>query len=116
MYGEVVPQVAYQLSNDGYSYVDVRAGQEFEHGHPAGAINIPAFFVTATGMQRNPEFVKQVAERYPEKDSKLLIGCQMGSRSAQASAWLEEAGYETVINVEGGYSAWARDDSLPVEA
>lgn len=33
----------------------------------------------------------------------------------QASAWLEEAGYETVINVEGGYSAWARDDSLPVE-
>lgn len=26
MYGEVVPQVAYQLSNDGYSYVDGEEG------------------------------------------------------------------------------------------
>ncbi|CAM9442724.1 unnamed protein product [Sphacelaria rigidula] len=115
MYGEVLPQIAHQLTKEGYSYIDVRDGQEFEQGHPAGSVNIPAFFATAAGMQQNPDFVKQVAEKYPEKDTKLLMGCQMGSRSAKASAWLEEAGYEAIINVEGGYSAWARDDNLPVE-
>lgn len=38
----------------------VRTGDEFSNGHPAGAINIPAFFSTAAGMQPNPEFVAQV--------------------------------------------------------
>lgn len=33
----------------------------------------------------------------------------------QASTWLEEAGYEAIINVTGGFTAWAKDDKLPVE-
>ena len=33
----------------------------------------------------------------------------------QAAGWLEDAGYQVLVNVEGGFSAWARDDSLPVE-
>ena len=39
----------------------------------------------------------------------------MNDSNPQAAEWLEEAGYETLVNVEGGFSAWARDDSLPVE-
>lgn len=38
------------------------------------------------------------------------------SRACQAAGWLENAGYSEVVNMEGGFSAWARDDSLPVEA
>ena len=34
----------------------------------------------------------------------------------QAAGWLENAGYSGVINMEGCFSAWARDESLPVEA
>lgn len=33
----------------------------------------------------------------------------------QAAGWLENAGYSGVVNMEGGFGAWARDDSLPVE-
>lgn len=40
--------------------VQVRADYEFEHGRPAGAVNIPAFFSTAQGMTVNPQFVDQV--------------------------------------------------------
>lgn len=42
------------------------------------------------------------------------IPCQTVQRF-QAAGWLEDAGYEVLVNVEGGFSAWARDDSLPVE-
>lgn len=42
------------------STLAVRADHEFEHGRPAGSVNIPAFFSTAQGMQVNPEFVNQV--------------------------------------------------------
>lgn len=41
----------------------VRADYEFEHGRPAGAVNVPAFFSTAQGMTVNPEFVNQVSAR-----------------------------------------------------
>ncbi|CAM9095132.1 unnamed protein product [Pylaiella littoralis] len=130
MFGEVAPQVANKLvQEEGWAYVDVRADYEFEHGRPAGAVNIPAFFSTAQGMTVNRDFVDQlmgcqslfqrsdqVAEKFPDKNAKLIMGCQMGSRSAQATSWLEDAGYSVVVNMEGGFSAWARDDSLPVEA
>ena len=39
----------------------VRAEHEFEHGRPAGALNIPAFFSTGQGMQVNTEFVSQAS-------------------------------------------------------
>lgn len=115
MYDEVGPQFAYKLVQEGYTYVDVRAEHEFEHGRPAGALNIPAFFSTGQGMQVNTEFVSQIAEKFPDKATKLVLGCHMGSRSAQAAGWLEDAGYQVLVNVEGGFSAWARDDNLPVE-
>lgn len=39
----------------------VRDGHEFDNGHPTGAMNIPAFFSTAMGMQVNPDFVSQAS-------------------------------------------------------
>ena len=39
----------------------VRAEHEFEHGRPAGALNVPAFFSTGQGMQVNSEFVNQAS-------------------------------------------------------
>lgn len=42
-----------------YLVLEVRADYEFEHGRPAGALNVPAFFSTAQGMTVNPDFVDQ---------------------------------------------------------
>lgn len=57
----------------------------------------------------------QVATAVGSKDTKLLVSCASGKRSAMACAALEKEGYETLKDVDGGYSAWARDETLPVE-
>ena len=92
-------QTAYRLqSDDGYIYVDVRSVPEYESGHAKGADNVPLLHLDAATRQMRP---------YP-RGTKLLIGCQMGGRSTQASQLLLSAGYEDVTNVQGGFGG-ARD-------
>ena len=47
------------------------------------------------------------------KDDTLHLICQSGGRSAIACQKLEAAGYEAVVNLEGGTSAW-QAAGLPV--
>ena len=101
---------AYLLQRgEGYTYLDVRSIPEYEKGHPAGASNVPLLhFDQATGQMRpNPEFLSVMQANYP-LDAKLLIGCQVGGRSAQAAQVLASVGYTDVSNVLGGYGG-ARD-------
>ena len=114
-------------SDDDHIYVDVRSIPEFEGGHPAGARNVPLLNLDRqTGQMRpNPEFLAVMQANYPP-ESKLLIGCQTGGRSAQAGQILVTAGYQSVANVLGGFGGaqdrmtgqvvegWA-DAGLPVE-
>jgi rhodanese-related sulfurtransferase len=95
---------AHQKQAEGYTYVDVRSEQEFEAGHPAGAVNVPLLRRdAATGrMSPNPEFLGVMKANFPA-DAKLLIGCQIGGRSAQASQLLAASGFSDVSNVLGGY-------------
>ena len=60
-------------------------------------------------MRPNPEFLSVMHANYPP-GTKLLMGCQMGGRSAQAAQILAAAGYQDVSNVRGGYGG-ARDRS-----
>ncbi|MCY3846925.1 MAG: rhodanese-like domain-containing protein [Acidobacteria bacterium] len=90
--------------NEGYTYVDVRSVPEFDGGHPAGACNVPLLHRDpATGqMMPNPEFLAVMQANYAP-DARLLIGCQMGGRSARAAGILASAGYTEVCNVMGGF-------------
>ena len=92
------------LSNDGYTYIDVRSVPEYEQGHPAGAHNVPLLHLeSATGrMVPNADFLQVMQANYPT-DTKLLIGCQMGGRSSQAAQILVSAGYTELSNVVGGF-------------
>lgn len=122
-YRNVTVQEAHQKQREGYTYVDVRSVPEFEAGHPAGAVNVPLLHRDArTGqMIPNPDFVPEMKANFAP-DAKLLIGCQVGGRSAQAAQLLAGLGYRDVSNVLGGYGG-ARDGSaegwcpagLPVE-
>jgi rhodanese-related sulfurtransferase len=106
------PQQAHDAlsADDGVVYLDVRTEGEFRGGHPEGALNIPAFLRSpAGGMAPNPEFLAVVQANYPA-DSKLLIGCQMGGRSARACQELAAAGYSDLANVDGGFGG-RRDPS-----
>ena len=104
-----VEQARELQQNEGYTYVDVRSVPEFDAGHPAGACNVPLLHRDpATGqMTPNPEFLA-VMQANHDADARLLVGCQMGGRSARAAQILASAGYSGVCNVMGGFGG-ARD-------
>jgi len=102
---EIAPQQAHEvLQNDADAvYIDVRTEGEFAAGHPEGAINIPvAFHDPARGMVMNADFVNVVDGHFPKK-KKIIVGCQAGPRSNKAAGLLQDAGYEDVSNMVGGF-------------
>jgi rhodanese-related sulfurtransferase len=100
---------AQALQSSGHTYVDVRSAREYEGGHPAGAVNVPLLDVDPdTGqMGPNPDFMRVMQATFPAA-APLLIGCQVGGRSARAAQMLEAMGFTNVSNVAGGYGG-ARD-------
>ncbi len=121
----VSPREAHELMQQGYAYLDVRSTPEFAEGHPAGAVHIPLAEMGPMGMQPNPQFMAQVAARFA-KDARVVVGCQMGGRSARAVAALEQVGFTALVDQRAGFGGargltgqvtekgW-RDEGLPVE-
>ena len=74
--------------------VDVRGRSEWEGGHLPGAVHIP---------------LAELPERLGElpRDRTLVLQCQGGSRSAIAASFLQARGMTHVVNMAGGFSAWA---------
>ena len=102
---EVTPQQAHDtLQSDVEAvYIDVRTEREFAAGHPQNAVNIPvAFPDPARGMVMNADFVKVVEGNFP-KEKKIIVGCQAGPRSNAAAGLLQQAGYQDVSNMVGGF-------------
>ena len=84
-------------------YIDVRTVREFIAGHPDGAINVPvAFPDPGRGMVMNEEFVKVVSGHFA-KEKKIIVGCQAGPRADAAARLLQEAGYQDVSSMQGGF-------------
>jgi rhodanese-related sulfurtransferase len=125
MVKRVTPVEADALLKEGWSYLDVRSIPEFEGGHPAGAANVPLLHMMGGRMAPNAAF-RSVVEGNFAKDTKLVVGCKVGGRSAQAAALLEAAGYTSVVDMRGGFhgerdnfgrvavAGWA-EAGLPVE-
>jgi rhodanese-related sulfurtransferase len=102
---EVTPQQAYDVLQKEASavYIDVRTEREFTAGHPQGAVNIPvAFPDPGRGMMMNADFVRVVEEHFP-KEKKIILGCQAGPRSNAAAGLLQQAGYQDISNMVGGF-------------
>jgi rhodanese-related sulfurtransferase len=97
----VGPQEALELIDGGAVLVDVREDSEWEAGHAPMARHVP---------------LGQVPERLDDLpvDKHLVVICRVGGRSARATAFLLQGGYEAT-NVEGGMIAWAAA-GLAVEA
>ena len=77
--------------------IDVRTPEEFASGHIEGAINVP---VEVVGQS-----IRAVKGVKPE--SKLLVYCRSGRRSAAATAVLKQEGYSNVTD-GGGIDALAQ--------
>lgn len=103
---EITPGEAKRLldANDGYIYLDVRSVREFEAGRPPGAINIPISEINpSTGqIEFNTNFLLVVNLKIPHS-AKVIVGCQVGGRSARACEILRAEGYTNVVNMLGGF-------------
>ncbi len=80
--------------------LDVRQPEEWASAHVEGAALIPL-----------GELVARLDE--VPADRPVYVMCHAGGRSAQATAYLEQAGYDA-INVDGGITAWI-ESGLPVQ-
>src|SRR5687767_13727861 len=81
------------LVHQGWTYVDVRTEQEFDAGHPAGAINIPL---------KSPDFLAVIKANF-KPDAKLVVGWLLGGRSARACHMLEHEGYQQLADHTAGW-------------
>lgn len=75
--------------------VDVRTPNEYKSHHISGFTNIPL------------NELRERAEKQLSKDQEVIVICQSGMRSQQASKVLKKLGYQHVTNVKGGMGAWS---------
>lgn len=98
-------ELARLVTTDKVEVIDVRTPAEFREVHATCARNIPL-------DRLDPKSLIQERSASPEKP--LYVICKSGSRGQKACQQILAAGFENVINVEGGTSAWEAA-GLPVE-
>ena len=88
-------ETAAMLEGGEAAVIDVRGRGEWEAGHLPGVPNVPVGYLT---------------DRLSEipTDRPVVLHCQGGGRSSIAASVLAARGYDNVINMAGGYSAWER--------
>ena len=78
--------------------IDVREDIELEFGMIEDVIHIP--------MQSVPGQLNQL-EQY--KDDTVVVICRSGRRSDQIGQFLEQMGFNNIINLSDGMNGWAAD-------
>ncbi|CAN5241053.1 rhodanese-like domain-containing protein [soil metagenome] len=76
---------------EGLVVLDVREQVEWDHGHIEGAVHVP--------LMELPDRVGELSH------DQTLVVCKVGGRSAQATGWLTQQGFD-VVNLDGGMLDW----------
>jgi rhodanese-related sulfurtransferase len=82
-----------ELQNGTVLLVDVRTDREVERGLIPGALHIPLHLL--------PARLQEITQDCP-----VVMYCQSGARSAQASRFLADKGWDRVYNLSGGFIGW----------
>ena len=82
--------------------LDVRTPEEFAEGHLDGAVLVDFY---------DADFADQLAAL--DSDVPYLVYCRSGNRSGQALSVMEQLGFSSAVDVDGGIVAWA-GAGLPV--
>ncbi len=92
-----------QIINRGKStVVDVRTPEEFAAGHLRDAKNIPL-----------ADLATRIGELEKSKARSVVVVCQTGARADKAVRRLAAAGFDDVVSLDGGLTAW-QAAGLPV--
>jgi rhodanese-related sulfurtransferase len=83
--------------------IDVREDNEWAQGHLPGALHLGKGIIE-----------RDIEQRVPQTDAKLVLYCGGGFRSALVAESLQKMGYTNVESMDGGWKGW-RDAGLPTE-
>jgi len=86
-------QLRMRESSEPLTIIDVRTPKEFRAGHIEGAINIPL-----------GDLWSRIAE--VPRGAAIATMCEAGYRSSLAASILEREGLESIVNIQGGMSAF----------
>jgi len=87
----------------GANLIDVREDNEFDAAHAEGAIHMGRGIIE-----------RDIVEKFPGKDTELILYCGGGYRSALSADMLQKMGYRNVWSMAGGWKAW-KDAGAPTE-
>ena len=90
-------------SGDPHLLIDVREESEWNAGHAAAAVHLGKGIIE-----------RDIESKVPEKDTKLVLYCGGGFRSALAGDALRQMGYVDVISLDGGWRAY-QASGLPIK-
>ena len=90
-----------ELLDRGYLLLDVREPDEYEQGAIASSIHIP-----------RGQIESSIENRLPDRQTKLVVMCAGGVRSAFAVQTLEQLGYDNSVSMDGGFNKW-KDEGRP---
>jgi rhodanese-related sulfurtransferase len=93
-----VQEVKKQLDNgDKFHLVDTREENEWARGHLPGAVWLGKGIIE-----------RDIEQRIPEKDARIVLYCGGGFRSALAADNLQKMGYTNVVSMDGGWRGWCQ--------
>jgi rhodanese-related sulfurtransferase len=82
--------------------LDVRTPEEYAEGHLDGAVLVDFY---------DADFADQLGQLDPEVP--YLVYCRSGNRSGQTLTLMEQLGFSSASDIDGGIVAW-QDAGLPV--
>jgi rhodanese-related sulfurtransferase len=92
-----------RAANEAHVLIDTRENDEWAVGHAAGAVHLGKGIIE-----------RDIEAQVPRKDTKLVLYCGGGYRSALAADALRQMGYTDAISLEGGWRAYEAS-GLPLE-
>lgn len=75
--------------------LDVRTPDEFAAGHLRDAKNIPL-----------ADLASRIGELDKQKTKAVVVVCKQGTRADKAVKMLHKAGFDDVVSLDGGLTAW----------
>ena len=75
--------------------VDTREDSEWSRGHIPGAIHLSRGIIE-----------RDIEKTVPDKNTRIVLYCGGGYRSALAADNLQKMGYRNVISMDGGWRGW----------